>query len=72
MKTHKFRSEIVINSNQPKFKKNSFIFQDVSFGSRLTIKFGIFQTKHYSDPGNNAELVKDSQLSGSASIVFTK
>ena len=44
LKSYKKRSDIVISSSNPKFLKCIFEYNNLSFGSRITLKLAIFDT----------------------------
>ena len=41
---HKYRTELQIDTQYPKYFKNIFKFQDINFTYRLILKLGIFQS----------------------------
>ena len=53
IKTIKFRTEILPLVSQPFFTRNLFIFNGLSFGSRLTLKIGCFSTSLLSETEEN-------------------
>ena len=49
-KSQKFRSEVNFNTNMPSFKKNVFQFTNLSYGSKMTLKIGCFNTRLFVEP----------------------
>ncbi|EAS01999.1 hypothetical protein TTHERM_00500850 (macronuclear) [Tetrahymena thermophila SB210] len=70
-KVQKARTEIQLRTQTPTFQKNMLTFKDLSFGSRLTLKLGVFLTRLQSDPGDNETLIANSKVLGSNAFTFT-
>lgn len=70
-KSQKFRSEVQFSSSNPQFKKNVFQFSALSYGDRLTLKLGCFNTRLLSEPNENKTLMDHSILHGSMQLVLT-
>ena len=51
-KTQKFRTELQLNTSNPHFRKNVFLFENLSFGSKLTFKLGCFSCRLLSEPSD--------------------
>jgi len=70
-KSTKFRSEVQFNSSHPSFKKNVFQFSNLSYGNRITLKIGCFNTRLMTEPKDNKKLIEHSILHGTMQLVLT-
>lgn len=72
-RVEKQRTDIIVETSGPKFKKNLFNFENVNLGSRITIKFGCFRTQQVIDEKVSLEhLVNSSMIYGLAVITLTQ
>ncbi|CAD8210830.1 unnamed protein product [Paramecium octaurelia] len=70
-KTQKFRSEVQFTNAHPQFRKNVFQFTNLSYGDRVTLKVGCFNTRLTSEPQEQRKLLEHSILFGTMQLVLT-
>jgi hypothetical protein len=71
-KSFKSRTELIPDVAVPRFSRNVFTFENMSLGSRLALKFGVFNSKLSMEPHALEKLLDNSVISGSTALVFTQ
>jgi len=71
-KTYKYRTEVIPLATTPKFIRNVFTFQNISLGSRITVKVGLFDSKLNDDNPDAKELLAHSNLVASNHVLMTQ